>query len=92
MSHEPLTVSDVDFILERFDQTDPEMQRHIVASLMVERAELIDALAACERVMDTAAMLGNVQREGAYSESWAQAHSEARELLARLQPKPEEAK
>lgn len=39
---EPMTDADVDFILERFDQTEPALQRRIVAGMMAELADTQD--------------------------------------------------
>jgi hypothetical protein len=58
------------------------------AALRAECARLREALAACELALDTAAQHGLPQQlPPAYRESWAAAHTAARDALA-IAPKP----
>jgi hypothetical protein len=43
-----LTDEQIDELLERFDQTDPALQRRIIARLVADRTVLLDA---CEAVL-----------------------------------------
>lgn len=54
---EQLTDHEVDILLERFDQTEPALQRRIVAALM-EKAQLADAS------VEALARMGTLAREG----------------------------
>lgn len=48
MKADDLTDSEVDELLERFDQTEPRLQRRIIAQLVIDRERLRSAL---ERLM-----------------------------------------